>query len=120
MLAGTATKVGGNLPPPRPPDCAPEVCGWPDYGPGPYYGLNYGLWAPSADPYHACTGCTWHGYYGYGEVSLAAALTGPPPVVSSFTPSSATIGSTVTITGQELSTASSVEFGNGVTVADPA
>ena len=45
-----------------------------------YPGHSYGT-----DPYGTCSGCTWHDYYGYGEIDAAEALAlEAPATISAF------------------------------------
>jgi subtilisin family serine protease len=68
---------------------------------GPY---SYG-----ADPYGTCA-CSWHPYYGYGEIDVDTALSIEPitPTIGSMTPSVGSVGSEVTLTGSNFSGVSAV------------
>jgi thermitase len=85
ILARTADKIGATFYPP----------------------LTYG-----ADPYGTCSGCTWHPYYGYGEIDAQSALCfGASSAISTYSPAVAPTGSSVTITGPNVGCASSVSLG---------
>jgi subtilisin family serine protease len=91
ILAKTAERIGGNLYPPF------------------LYGASH--------PNSACIGCTWHPYYGYGEIDAKVALceAAPSPTISSFSPFVAPVGSSVTITGTNLACAASVSLNHAET-----
>jgi hypothetical protein len=61
------------------------------------------------DPYGTCS-CTWHPRYGYGQIDVAAALGAEPvnPRLTAVSASSAAAGSTITITGVNLTGATKV------------
>ena len=65
----------------------------------------------TTNPFNACSGCTYHPYYGYGRIDVQAALSGALPRITGFAPLSGTAGTLVTITGEELNDADSVTFG---------
>ena len=69
------------------------------------------------DPIGACVGCSWHPYYGYGEIDVqeALCLAAPKPTIASAAPLVAAAGSNVTITGTNLACASSVSLNHAET-----
>ncbi len=84
------------------------------------YGVPYGGYTPrGADPFHVCVvgECTWHPYWGYGQINVSTALLGAPPKVLSFTPSTGPVGTVVTISGEDLAAATEVSFGVAPTPA---
>jgi thermitase len=85
ILAQTADKVGADF----------------------YPGVSYG-----PDPYGTCTGCSWHPFYGYGLINVQRALESgaPSPSISGFSPGSGGVGSSVTISGANLSGATGVSL----------
>ena len=84
-LARTADKIGATLYPP----------------------FTYG-----ADPYGTCSGCTWHPYYGFGEIDVQSALCfGATSSISGHSPVVAPAGSSVTITGPNVGCATAVSLG---------
>src|SRR5262249_29241503 len=80
------------------------------------YGVPYGGYTVRGpDPFHICAvgECTWHPFWGYGQIDAAAALTGAPPKVLSFTPATGAVGTAVTINGEDVAAATEVAFGPG-------
>jgi hypothetical protein len=78
------------------------------------YGVPYGGYTPrGSDPFHVCVPgeCTWHPYWGYGQIDVERALLGAPPKVLSFTPATGPVGTLVTINGEDLAAATEVSFG---------
>ena len=82
---------------------------------GPYYGENYGADVRGRDPFKVCATCTWHPFWGYGLIDVHAALLGPPPYVTKVTPTTAHVGDTLTITGEDVGAATGVAIGGGTT-----
>jgi subtilisin family serine protease len=70
-----------------------------------------------ADPYGTCSGCTWHEWFGYGEIDVQAALAQrhAAATLSLFAPFVASTGSTVTLTGSGFVDVSSVTLGGVAT-----
>jgi subtilisin family serine protease len=84
------------------------------------YGFAYGEYPPrGADPFHVCVPgeCTWHFFWGYGQINVSTALLGASPKVLSFTPSTGPVGTVVTISGEDLAAATEVSFGVAPTPA---
>jgi thermitase len=73
-----------------------------------YPSLTYG-----ADPNGVCAGCTWHPYYGYGEIdALAALCLRATARIESVSTASSDIGASVSLVGTNVGCAAAVSLGD--------
>jgi thermitase len=106
--AGLAALLFGQMPSRTPTDVKQILARSADkIGATFYPPLTYG-----ADPYGTCSGCTWHPYYGYGEIDAQSALCfAASAAISTHSPTVAPTGGSVTITGPNVGCASAVSLG---------